>query len=200
MRYLLIIFIFLLMIPPHVSAELIRKVEKDNKSKTILFLSDGEEIARETVAPGKQKTVSGEILDGIYKEYSKNGTIKYEWLYKSGHLDGVSRELYDGRRPKYEWSYKNGTLDGPSRYYSSFGHVVRERMYLLGAQDGLTREYYLNGKLKTETMYHENEKDGLQIEYYKNGKVKYEKTYKDDDLVSTKLFDEEGEPITILNL
>jgi len=200
MRPLFIIFIFLLMIPRYVSAELTRKVEKNNKSKMILFLLDGEEIARETVARGEKRIVSGKILDGTYKEYSKQGILKYEWLYKSGRLDGVSRELYDGRRPKYEWSYKNGILDGPSLYYSSFGYVVRERNYRSGFLDGLTREYYLNGKLKTKTMYHENKKDGLQSEYYKNGKVKYEKTYKDDDLISTNLFDEEGEPITTLNL
>ena len=130
MRHLLILLMFLLAYPRPILAELIRKVEKDNKSKTILFLSNGEEIALETVDTGKQKTVSGESPDGTYKEYSKKGTLQYEWLYKSGHLNGVSRELYDGRRPKYEWSYKNGTLDGPSRYYSSFWHVVRERTYL----------------------------------------------------------------------
>ncbi len=197
MRIISMLTIFFLAYTSCCFGELEIKIAKDKKrQKIITFYREGEEIAKNVIGTKMDDETTGNIIDGIYKEFDKNGIVKSEWEYSDGKLNGMYSEYYDGRRKKYERSYVDGLLDGPSRYYSGYGYLIRERIYKKGILDGVTREFYQTGQLKKGTTYVSGKKHGIAKEFYKKGTVKSEKIYDDDILIETKLYGESGEPVT----
>jgi len=185
--------IIFLLLSSSAFAEFERKVEKNGKTKTTIFIVDDIEIGREEIRKNKEIKLIGNIPDGVYREYDKNKRVQYEWAYNNGQLHGLSSEFYDGRRKKYEWTYKNGQRHGPSRYYSGYGILMWERVYENDILQGMTREYYTTGELKNEIAYHQDQKHGMAREYFKNGQLKSETIYEHKRRVrQTKLFNEEG--------
>lgn len=48
------------------------------------------------------------VLDGVYKEYSRNGILQKEINYKNGKLDGAFRYYDEHGKVNLEYLYKNG--------------------------------------------------------------------------------------------
>jgi antitoxin component YwqK of YwqJK toxin-antitoxin module len=49
--------------------------------------------------------------DGIYKEWYKNGQLRYERTYKNNKLNGVYRAWYENGQLRYERNYQDGKKD-----------------------------------------------------------------------------------------
>ena len=52
-------------------------------------------------------------LDGIYKDYYPDGSIKSISQYRDGKLDGEMRRFYPGGKPEYSVFFRNDTKHGP---------------------------------------------------------------------------------------
>lgn len=63
-----------------------------------------------------------------------NGELAQESNYKDGILDGVYKEYNRQGGIQKEINYKNGKLDGPFRYYDENGKVNLQYMYKDGKQ------------------------------------------------------------------
>lgn len=72
-------------------------------------------------------------LHGVVLKYL-NGDLTQESNYKEGVLDGVYKEYSRNGMLQKEINYKNGKLDGPFRYYDENGKVNLEYLYKAGKQ------------------------------------------------------------------
>ena len=91
-------------------------------------------------------------------------------------------EIKQGEDYKMEkWEYDNGQ--------------IKEIGCSLNSQKvGLWRLYYENGQLKVETFFNkEGNREGKYTKFYENGKIKEESKYKDDEIISQKYWNEDGD-------
>lgn len=122
------------------------------------------------------------LLNGIIKEFLKNGKIKSETSYVNGKKEGVFREYHNGKI-KSEIYYKDDILDGSYRtYYPTKGTLQEEFNYVAGEKEGEQKTYYSNGKIKSERFYKNNKYHGIHRFYQENGELESEKTWKNGQL------------------
>ena len=135
--------------------------------------------------------------EGIQKQNHKNGKLASEALYKDGKIEGVKKDYRDDGSVSYEASFKNGKLDGHAIHYYADGKLETDIVYKDGERDGLSRVYYKDGTLFFETTYKDGKMDGIQTIYYypKDKVLKQEKEYKDDQFVTTRYYDENGNEV-----
>ena len=74
------------------------------------------------------------------------------------------------------------------------GQKFSEGTYKDGKRDGPATVWYANGQKAREYTYKDDKLDGLWTRWYENGQKKYEGTYKDGEFISSKYWDEEGNP------
>ena len=74
------------------------------------------------------------------------------------------------------------------------GQKFSEGTYKAGKRDGPATVWYANGQKAREYTYKDDKLDGLWTRWYENGQKKYEGTYKDGEFISSKYWDEEGNP------
>lgn len=100
--------------------------------------------------------------NGVYKEYSKNGELKYEKHYKDDKLDGTYKEFSDKGILELEANFKNNKLDGTISYKQLVDNELLDkatRHYKEGKLDGISIGYY------------EQTKSPMYIKHYKEGKL-----------------------------
>ncbi len=110
---------------------------------------------------------SGDLANGILKEYHENGNLAFEVPYKNGAREGIAKRYYKNGNLAFEEPWKNG---------------VRE---------GIAKDYYENGNLWIETLYKNDKKDGISKAYYENGKLKSEAIFKEGEAISGFIYNEE---------
>ncbi len=72
-------------------------------------------------------------------------------------LEGISRNFYKNGQTSSESYYKNGKLHGRDISYYPSGKIYHEKMYSEGKIDGNFKIYYANGLLKRDESYSKNE-------------------------------------------
>lgn len=65
-------------------------------------------------------------MDGSYKEFFEDGTLKAKGTYENGELNGSYKEYYENGKIKLENLYKNGTFERLLKVYSEEGEVIGE--------------------------------------------------------------------------
>ncbi len=142
-------------------AETIRKEVPlpDGTGKTVAYFTGGKFSAQEVI--------------------NNDGAI----LEKTGEIpDGLIREYWNSGQPKADYTYKKEKLDGLTRLYDESGKISVEILYKEGKRDGLVKEYYRNGIIKAKKMYRDDLLEGAAYDYDPNGKLVYEKNYKNGKL------------------
>ena len=135
--------------------------------------------------------------EGVQKEYLMKGTLAHETPYKAGKKEGIQKNYREDGSVSYEASYKSGNLDGNESHYYDNGKFETDVVYKDGKRNGYARSYYRDGTLFVETYYKDGKMDGIQTQYFypKDKVLKKEVEYKDDEVVSTRYFDENGKEI-----
>jgi len=76
-------------------------------------------------------------------------------------------------------------------YYEN-GQIDLERNWKDGKKDSKTTNYYENGQIKKEKNYKDGKQDGLYTVWYENGQRSSVTTWKNDEIISGKCWDEDG--------
>ncbi|WP_410497719.1 toxin-antitoxin system YwqK family antitoxin [Chitinibacter sp. S2-10] len=100
-----------------------------------------------------------DILHGIRKTYSGNGTV-------------VSEE-----------PFVNGKLEGLAKSYNENGSVSMEVTYVAGNKYGVQKDYNQQGRLERTSTYENNKLNGLYTEYGPDGKAVLKQNFKDGQLL-----------------
>ena len=140
------------------------------------------------------------IIDGkrpkfwIEKNYPKNGAFKVYWKdIVNTHEGGATLNPDEGESLRYEWYYKDGKrADGVSKAWWPDGKLKQVKTWKNNTYNGKTNFWYPNGQKRLEETYKEGKPDGLRTRWHENGQKKYEGTYKNDELISSKCWDESG--------
>jgi len=140
------------------------------------------------------------LQEGVVKGYYLSGNLEEERSYSNGKREGVIKQFYESGILKGEWSYSDGKRDGITKQYYESGKLNLEEVYkdakLLDEQgelkNGEQKIYYENGNLHLFENYKNGIEEGIQKVYWKDGGLKQEWFYDNNELVSFKKFDKEG--------
>lgn len=153
---------------------------------------DAEEIARidersDYYSNGVIKTKAqykNNLPDGLWSEFSEDGTLISMLLYKKGVVTGKGItdaagmrqgpwiEYYDDGIRKAEGKYKDGKRVGSwTFYYHSGGKEEEGKFDSRGRPDGDWKWYYEEGQLLREQSFSLGKEDGLMAEYTISGKI-----------------------------
>ena len=88
--------------------------------------------------------------DGHYKTYFKNKKeqVESEFNILKGERHGIYKEFYKNGKIKYESNYINGVQSGETKSYYNSGKIYRAFNLSNGEYEGETKEFYKNGDLK----------------------------------------------------
>src|SRR3989339_476458 len=79
------------------------------------FYNKGQEIAKDTFNEQRNRVFTGNVPDGIVKEY-----------YKSGKENGIFKIYYENGKLMSEITYKDGKTNGMARSYNEEGKLKEE--------------------------------------------------------------------------
>lgn len=119
------------------------------------------------------------LLNGTYKEYYSDGSVKESRNYIKGKPDGKFISYDQHGKVSAEKSYKNGLEDGPDIKYDAEGKIRSETRYINGkAQGKSTQQISSNGGDYTITCnYSDGVYDGEYAEIFTNGTIKTKGKY-----------------------
>ncbi len=150
------------------------------------------------------------------KKYYENGTVQFEYSYRSGQLHGLTKEFYETSELKAEHEYRAGKLVSKRRFrrngdleyelkyedgqkieykieYHPTGERFRQRTLINGKREGLEIEFHRNGKKKAERNYIADKKEGSAKGYYINGRLQGDWLFENGEPVSATIFYSTGE-------
>jgi antitoxin component YwqK of YwqJK toxin-antitoxin module len=201
-----------------VCAEVISETNsKADGTREMVFYRRGKEVAKQIIDGGENIIeTTGEIPDGIVKQYYESGKVELESNYKESKREGAGKKYYENGKLLAEMTFRDNKIDGLAKTYYEDGTLKSEMKYKNGKLEGLSKEYFESGKLRSERKYKHNQLHGVRKLYfesgnlmgewdYKNGKrngktrryyehggIRYINIYKDAKLVKRKEYDEKG--------
>lgn len=134
----------------------------------------------------KSQNYKHDILDGDSEEWYENGIPESLYPYKNGKTDGVAKSWNKYGKLTYSIEYKNGVENGVYRNWSkNTGKLTKETQYVNGIRQGVEKEFNdRTGKLLTATQYVNNKRNGTEETYDQNG-IKYITCYQNDEELSS---------------
>ncbi|MBK7130989.1 MAG: hypothetical protein IPM74_18580 [Crocinitomicaceae bacterium] len=139
------------------------------------------ELYKEYYPGGKTKLIGGMtngLKNGIFREYSEDGTLVNGYLYEQDTLVAEGMILYDGTRTgqwtfyyrsqkiKCTGTYNNGVKEDAWVYYYENGKKEQEGKYRKDIPFGMWNWYYPNGQLgRTETYNAYGLLEGMMTEF-----------------------------------
>jgi pimeloyl-ACP methyl ester carboxylesterase len=81
------------------------------------------------VKEGYQCNYRSNTKDGPYREWYRNGQLRYEGHFSQGRLDGVSTAWYESGQKEAEEHWRRGQLHGRVRYWSEQGDLQFESTF-----------------------------------------------------------------------
>ncbi|MGB5981830.1 MAG: hypothetical protein WBG46_06765 [Nonlabens sp.] len=141
-------------------------------------------------------------LDGLYQEYTRDGTLWYEYDYVNSKItkyrfyDYKGEILHEDRKRSGNLDYKGYTTDGILfieglfdirdgkagvwRYYSeTTGELESKEIFVDNLLDGKYTKYFPDGSLKEMTEYTAGKLGGYSAIYYPNGNIKSQGYHED---------------------
>ena len=121
--------------------------------------SDDEEIYNENntnVINGVVYDIDEKPINGIYKTYYSNGSIKMEMKAKNGLPNGDGKFFDENGNIQFSGTFENGKINGKFYQYYEDGTVHNELNYSNGIQTGAQILYDNNGLISAEVMYQDN--------------------------------------------
>src|SRR3989339_141547 len=90
------------------------------------FYNKGQEIAKDTFNEQRNRVFTGNVPDGIVKEYYKSGKLLLEFNFKDNKMNGLYKSYYEDGVLWQEKNYKDGKENGISRSYNEEGKLKEE--------------------------------------------------------------------------
>lgn len=159
-----------------------------NGAQQSFFDSTGKISKEETFLNGK--------LNGVSKEFNRNGDTLVYMNFKNDIRDGIQREYFpDGKRLRIV-QYKNGLLDGMHLTFSEEGKPEVSLNYKEGKKHGKQTYFFSSGKEAGIEMWMMDQKDGDFIKYQEDGTILSKSTFKKNIPIGEHLVnDEKGKTI-----
>ncbi|MBR3501477.1 MAG: hypothetical protein IKO06_01065 [Alphaproteobacteria bacterium] len=111
-------------------------------------------------------------INGIYKAYHGNGSVRMEMNARKGLPDGDGRFYDENGNLAYSITFKNGKLNGKFYHYYEDGNIHNELNYVDGEQSGTQILYDEKGQQVVDLFYENNKAvkgyvfvDGEKIEF-----------------------------------
>jgi antitoxin component YwqK of YwqJK toxin-antitoxin module len=179
-----------------INREMINRYNSNNEKigKWIEFYPDGR--------IQKEMNYEKGLLNGLLKEYDKNGNLALVLKYENGKileksvdsqeqdLLNVKREFNENGNLIFSGSYKEDVPVGIHRFYNDEGIVINSFIYddfgrkvsegivdLEGNMEGSWKNFYSSGELRSEGNFMNNRRTGKWLFYYKNGIREQEGSY-----------------------
>jgi len=137
------------------------------------------------------KPYSGKVFS-LYDD----GKIKSEGTLKDGKMMSRTEwKWYENGQERQVEPYKDGKFNGFFKWWYENGQKNFEETYKDGKKDGLSISWHENGQKNFEGTYRDDKRYGLFQWWYENGQKSSERTYKDGELISEKIWNQDGSVI-----
>ena len=147
-------------------------VQKNNSSKHLAFYKNKKKLGIGTWdTKGEFKIISGNIGDGVYRQYYDSGKLMRTFTFKNGKLNGLCKVFYKSGKVEKEGIFSNNKEKGTSKLYYNTGVLKGKSNYSDGKKEGITTLYYESGNVKAKMNFKDDEPDGLQKMFYESGAV-----------------------------
>ena len=133
--------------------------------------------------------------EGIFTDGDTTRRYYTLTVFKGGDRYGIERWYYISGKLEGEIPFKDGEENGIMKCYYENGNLHSEIPYTKGLRNGFQKVYYENGKIKWECMYVNNEPNGVETDYYEDGNLKETITYNNGKVVSSNIYDENGNKV-----
>ena len=144
-------------------------------------------------APNKYKDGK---KDGLWKSFYNNGHIKQEGNFSEGKKEGLHKEWFESGVLSLEGFYKNGKANGLMKWYHEKGHLAAQGNMIDDKRNGAWKICDIeNASLCIDANFVNESREGLWKIYHENGKLYKEQTWKDDEPISEKCWDKNGNKI-----
>ncbi|GHT64689.1 hypothetical protein AGMMS50239_22850 [Bacteroidia bacterium] len=151
------------------------------------------------------------ILDGPYKEYYSDGSVKVSRNYVKGKPDGKFLQYASNGKIESEVNFKDGLQNGPEIHYDSEGNIRSQTNYATGKAtgkevknigdyvqtayydkegkyDGEYSEIFTNGNVQKKGRYVNGKKEGVWEYGKKNGQKTRTDVYANDEKIKETLY------------
>lgn len=95
-------------------------------------------------------------INGIYKTYYGNGSVKMEMAAKNGLPNGEGRFYDENGNLQFSGTFENGKINGKFYQYYEDGNIHNELNFAQGVQVGEQILYDNNGQKSAEVIYENN--------------------------------------------
>jgi antitoxin component YwqK of YwqJK toxin-antitoxin module len=121
--------------------------------------------------------LNGELLNGVYKDKTEEGSIISERNFRDGLEHGISIYYFKNANKKEQRTYNMGFKDGTWLTWNKNGIITAEANYTNDLKHGRWYINFDNGKKRYEMYYHKGKKVGLWLMWDENGKLISEKKF-----------------------
>ena len=130
----------------------------------------------------QERTYKSGIIDGAYKEYYADGSVKATRNYVDGKVEGKFVQYYADGKIESEINFKNGMQEGDEISYDRDGKIRSTVSFEVGKENGMKKELFKNsssGDYEMIAYYKDGKKDGYYAETFMNGNLKEQGQYID---------------------
>lgn len=128
------------------------------------------------------------IRHGFKKKWNTRGDLTKVAFYKDGELEGEYKEFYDDLTLKIETNYKNGKVFKSYRKYHENGKIAELYKYKNGQKHGLQKTFHDSGKLRQKGRYKKNQPTGWHYYYDSLGNRIKKHKFKYGAIKKTKIY------------
>jgi hypothetical protein len=138
------------------------------------------------------RTYKNDTLNGVYREYSIEGTTWETGYYKNGLKDSLWLEFYKNGTVKERTFYRQGMKDGECINYFENGHISYNALFRNDTVVGDEINFYETGTIESKG----NKQNGTWTDYYQNGNIKSQQQFSNGTLLGHRyVFSENGDTI-----
>lgn len=106
-----------------------------------------------TVKDGVVYNIDETPINGLYKTYYPNGTVKMEVYSQNGKPNGLGKFYNEDGTLLYEGTFSDGQPVGTMYHYYRNGKVHNEQNYANGVLHGTQQTYGKKGELLVEVVF-----------------------------------------------
>ena len=118
------------------------------------YVLNSEVIAKEVLNEnGEVLSFTGEIPNGLVKEYDMENKLTGEMNYNAGKIEGVTKSFYPNGAVETVKNYRNGKLEGVCKEFYDNGKEKQLSNYKDGMLDGKVKKYSSSGTLLSSAEY-----------------------------------------------
>ncbi|MBR1825396.1 MAG: hypothetical protein IJ770_02305 [Alphaproteobacteria bacterium] len=106
-----------------------------------------------TVKDGIVYNIDETPINGLYRTYYTNGTVKMEVYSQNGKPNGLGKFYTEDGTLLYEGTFSDGVPVGTMYHYYRNGKVHNEQNYVSGVLHGTQQTYSKKGELTVEVIF-----------------------------------------------